>query len=38
VLVQHSCREHRDMHVDSGMDLGLQEAMDHLERVAASLR
>ena len=38
VLVQHSCREHRDMHVDSGMEVGLQEAMDHLERVAASLR
>ena len=37
VLVQHTCREHRDMHVDSGMEPGLQEALDHLEQVAASL-
>jgi uncharacterized protein YndB with AHSA1/START domain len=38
VLVQHSCQEHRDAHVNSGMEDGLQEAMDHLEQVAVSLR
>ena len=38
VLVQHSCKEHRDAHIDSGMEGGMQEAMDRLERVANSLR
>jgi len=38
VLVQHSCKEHRDAHIDSGMEGGMQEAMDRLERVAISLR
>ena len=38
ILVQHTCREHRDAHVDSGMEAGMQEAMDLLERVAISLR
>jgi len=38
ILVQHSSREHRDAHVNSGMEGGLQEAMDDLEEVAASLR
>ena len=37
MLVTHSCREHRDAHVDSGMEEGLQEALDALERVAAEL-
>ena len=37
VLVQHASQEHRDMHINSGMESGLQEAMDHLEQVAASL-
>jgi uncharacterized protein YndB with AHSA1/START domain len=37
ILVQHSCREHRDAHVESGMEDGLQDAMDLLEQVAASL-
>lgn len=37
VLVQHSSREHRDQHVDSGMEGGLQEALDHLEQIAVSL-
>lgn len=37
VLVQHSCKEHRDMHVNSGMEAGMQEAMDRLEHVAISL-
>jgi uncharacterized protein YndB with AHSA1/START domain len=37
VLVEHTSKEHRDMHVDSGMEDGMQEAMDHLEAVAISL-
>jgi uncharacterized protein YndB with AHSA1/START domain len=38
MLVQHSCKEHRDAHINSGMEDGMQEAMDALERVAVSLR
>jgi uncharacterized protein YndB with AHSA1/START domain len=38
ILVQHSNGEHRDMHINSGMEVGMQEAMDHLEQVAVSLR
>ena len=38
VLVQHSCREHRDAHVGSGMETGMQAAMNLLEQVAISLR
>ena len=38
VLVQHSSKEHRDAHIDSGMEGGMQEAMDLLEQVAVSLR
>ena len=37
VLVEHSCKEHRDAHIESGMEGGMQEAMDQLERVAISL-
>ena len=37
MLVQHSCQEHRDGHINSGMEGGMQEAMDHLEQVARSL-
>ncbi|HEX4106837.1 MAG TPA: SRPBCC family protein [Solirubrobacteraceae bacterium] len=37
ILVQHTCREHRDAHVNSGMEGGLQEAMDAMERVIAGL-
>jgi uncharacterized protein YndB with AHSA1/START domain len=37
ILVEHSCREHRDAHIESGMEGGMQEAMDLLERVAMSL-
>jgi len=37
ILVQHSSRENRDAHINSGMELGLQDAMDLLEGVAASL-
>src|SRR5713226_7241932 len=36
VLVQHSSREDRDMHINSGMEGGMQEAFDHLEQVAVS--
>jgi uncharacterized protein YndB with AHSA1/START domain len=38
ILVQHSCKEHRDAHINSGMEGGMQEAMDRLEQVAVSLR
>jgi uncharacterized protein YndB with AHSA1/START domain len=37
-LVQHQTKEHRDGHVNSGMEGGMQEAFDALERVAVSLR
>jgi uncharacterized protein YndB with AHSA1/START domain len=37
MLVQHSCREHRDAHINSGMEAGMQEAMDKLEQTARSL-
>ena len=36
ILVQHSERAHRDAHVASGMEDGLQDALDHLDEVAAS--
>jgi uncharacterized protein YndB with AHSA1/START domain len=38
ILVQHTSKEHRDAHINSGMEAGMQEAMDLLEQVAASLR
>jgi uncharacterized protein YndB with AHSA1/START domain len=38
LLVEHSSKEHRDGHINSGMEGGMQEAMDHLEQVAVSLR
>ncbi len=38
ILVQHSSKEHRDAHVNSGMEAGMQDAMDLLEQVAVSLR
>jgi uncharacterized protein YndB with AHSA1/START domain len=38
ILVQHSTKQFRDMHVESGMEAGLQDAMDLLEEVAVSLR
>jgi uncharacterized protein YndB with AHSA1/START domain len=37
LLVQHARREDRDAHVASGMEDGLQDALDLLEQVAASL-
>jgi uncharacterized protein YndB with AHSA1/START domain len=38
VLVQHSSKEMRDAHLGSGMETGMQEALDLLERVTVSLR
>ncbi len=38
ILVQHSSKEHRDAHIESGMEAGMQESMDLLEQVAISLR
>jgi uncharacterized protein YndB with AHSA1/START domain len=38
ILVQHASKEHRDAHIESGMEAGLQDAMDLLEQVAVSLR
>jgi uncharacterized protein YndB with AHSA1/START domain len=38
LLVQHSCKEHRDAHINSGMEAGMQKSMDLLEQVAVSLR
>jgi uncharacterized protein YndB with AHSA1/START domain len=37
-LVQHSTPQARDMHINSGMEGGMQEAFDKLEQVAVSLR
>jgi uncharacterized protein YndB with AHSA1/START domain len=37
ILVEHSSQEHRDAHINSGMEGGMQEAMDDLEEVALSL-
>ncbi len=37
VLVQHPSREHRDGHIASGMEGGLQESLDALEQVAVGL-
>ncbi|MEA2348845.1 MAG: hypothetical protein QOG62_2632 [Thermoleophilaceae bacterium] len=36
-LVEHRTQEGRDMHINSGMEGGMNEAMDRLERVAISL-
>jgi uncharacterized protein YndB with AHSA1/START domain len=38
LLVQHTSKEDRDAHINSGMEAGMQEAMDLLEQVAVSLR
>jgi uncharacterized protein YndB with AHSA1/START domain len=38
VLVQHPTKEGRDAHIESGMEAGLQDALDLLEQVATSLR
>jgi uncharacterized protein YndB with AHSA1/START domain len=38
LLVQHQTKEHRDGHINSGMEDGMQDAFDLLEQVAVSLR
>jgi uncharacterized protein YndB with AHSA1/START domain len=38
MLVQHASKEARDAHMASGMEAGMREAMDLLERVANALR
>ncbi len=38
VLVEHAAQEHRDAHINSGMEAGMNDAMDLLEEVAVSLR
>jgi uncharacterized protein YndB with AHSA1/START domain len=38
ILVQHTSKEDRDAHIDSGMEAGLQDALDLLEQLAVSLR
>jgi hypothetical protein len=38
ILMECGTMELRDAIIDSGMELGLQEAMDALEQVAISLR
>jgi uncharacterized protein YndB with AHSA1/START domain len=38
ILVEHKSKEIRDAQIDSGMEAGLQDAMDLLEQVAISLR
>ncbi len=37
VLVQHATQEARDGHLNAGMEGGMQEALDALEQVTASL-
>ena len=37
ILVQHISLENRDMHLNSGMEPGMQESLNHLEQVACSL-
>ena len=38
VLVEHPTKEGRDAHINSGMEAGMQDALDLLEQVAGSLR
>jgi uncharacterized protein YndB with AHSA1/START domain len=38
ILVEHTSKEDRDAHINSGMEAGMQESMDALEQVAISLR
>lgn len=37
ILVEHTSRAARDAHVESGMEDGLQDALDDLEQIAISL-
>jgi len=36
-LVHHQTAQARDMHINSGMEAGMQDAFDRLEQVAISL-
>jgi uncharacterized protein YndB with AHSA1/START domain len=38
ILVQHTNKDDRDAHINSGMEAGMQQSMDLLEQVAVSLR
>jgi uncharacterized protein YndB with AHSA1/START domain len=38
ILVEHADKAGRDAHLASGMEVGMQEALDALEQVAVSLR
>jgi len=38
LLVEHERKEHRDAHIASGMEDGLQDALDLLEQLASSMR
>ena len=38
LLAEHSSKEHRDAHINSGMEDGMQDAFDLLEEVAVALR
>jgi len=38
ILMQHTSKEDRDAHINTGIEAGVPEAMDVLEQVAASLR
>jgi uncharacterized protein YndB with AHSA1/START domain len=38
ILVRHTSKEDRDAHIESGMEDGLQDALDLVEEVALSLR
>jgi uncharacterized protein YndB with AHSA1/START domain len=37
ILVQHGSQQARDMHLQSGMEGGLREALNHLDEVVAEL-
>jgi uncharacterized protein YndB with AHSA1/START domain len=37
VVVRHTCQAHRDAHLNSGMEGGLNEALDLLEKLASEL-
>jgi uncharacterized protein YndB with AHSA1/START domain len=37
ILVQHETQEHRDGHINSGMEAGMQDAMDLLEQAVTAL-
>jgi uncharacterized protein YndB with AHSA1/START domain len=37
LLVEHTSQAHRDAHINSGMEGGMQESMNKLEQVARSL-